>query len=479
MFKGTSRRISVSFATLVLLFGLAAAAIFGALSDLHRGLHEVRQHEEQVRTVLELASAIRDQYAHQAHTIILENTSHLPLHDEARARVRSLIGLVRSQQSDTESGKLVDEVDLKASRFDAVFRENLLPAILKGDREAVRREHGRVQELVAQVESRTDQLAQRSLASIGTFEEHASAVQHAAIRWTVVFLATVSLCAVAMGVYLRRSIARPLEQLRDGAARIASGRLDARIEVETADEFGQLARQFNAMTSALRDHQDRLVHSERLAGIGRLAAGVAHEINNPLGVILGYVRLLRRETTGRLAADLQIVEDEAVRCQEIVEGLLDLARPAQGGGERVDLRALCEDVVVRLRESGKLDGVSVTVEGQGSAAGSEARLRQVAMNLIRNAGEAAGAPGRVSVRISTGPSGVLLSIADDGPGIAPEARGHLFEPFFTTKPAGTGLGLAVSQAIAHAHGGRIEAREASPRGTIFTVQLPGGSQEAA
>ncbi len=479
MFKGTSRRITLSFAMLVLLFGLAAGAIFAALNDLHRGLHDVRRHEEQVRTVLELASAVRDQYAHQAHTVILGNTSHLALYEAARARVQTLLGDVRSQQTEPRARGLVDDIDRTSAEFDAAFRDKLLPAVLAGDREGVQSEHDRVQALVSQVELRMDDLAQLSLASIGRFEEHASAVQHAALRWTLIFLAAAPLCALAMGVYLRRSIARPLERLEDGAARIASGKLDTRIAVDSADEFGELAQQFNAMTSALREHQERLLRTERLAGVGRLAAGVAHEINNPLGVILGYVRLLRRESTGRFAADLEIVEEEAVRCQEIVEGLLDLSRPLQGSGEPVDLRGVCEEVVVRLRESGQLDSTVVNVEGRGIVAGSQARLRQIAMNLIKNACEAAGAGGMVSVRISADRSGVTLSIADDGPGIAPEARGHLFEPFFTTKPSGTGLGLAVSQAIAYAHGGRIEARDATPRGTIFTVQLPARMQEAA
>jgi two-component system NtrC family sensor kinase len=479
MFKGTSRRITLSFAMLVLLFGLAAGAIFAALSDLHRGLHDVRRHEEQVRTVLELASAVRDQYAHQAHTVILGNTSHLELYEAARARVQTLLGDVRAQQTEPRSTELVDEIDRTSAEFDAAFREKLLPAVLAGDRGDVQREHDRVQALVSQVEARMDDLAQRSLASIGRFEEHAGAVQHTALQWTLIFLAAAPLCAVAMGVYLRRSIARPLERLQEGAARIASGELDTRIAVDRPDEFGELAHKFNAMTSALREHQELLLRTERLAGIGRLAAGVAHEINNPLGVILGYVRLLRREATGRLASDLAIVEEEAVRCQEIVEGLLDLSRPLQGSGEPVDLRRVCEDVVARLRESGNLDGAILNVDGHGVAAGSHARLRQIAMNLIKNACEAAGAGGRVSVRISADRSGVTLSITDDGPGIAPEARGHLFEPFFTTKPSGTGLGLAVSQAIAHAHGGRIEAREATPRGTMFTVRLPASAQEAA
>ena len=135
-----------------------------------------------------------------------------------------------------------------------------------------------------------------------------------------------TLFAMAVAVYLGRSIARPMAKLEAGAKRIAKGDLDTRIAIETPDEFGRLARAFNAMTDALKVHQEKLVQSEKLAGIGRLAAGVAHEINNPLGVILGYVRVLQKKAEGALADDLKVIEEEAVRCQEIVEGLLDLSR---------------------------------------------------------------------------------------------------------------------------------------------------------
>ena len=123
------------------------------------------------------------------------------------------------------------------------------------------------------------------------------------------------------------------------------------IPVGGNDEFGDLARQFNNMVASLKEQQHRLLQSERLAGVGRLAAGVAHEINNPLGVILGYTRLLRKKAVGPLGDDLAIVEEEVLRCQEIVEGLLDFSRPVVVGSQRVDLRALCDDVVARLAEA--------------------------------------------------------------------------------------------------------------------------------
>ncbi|HYG66121.1 MAG TPA: ATP-binding protein, partial [Anaeromyxobacteraceae bacterium] len=255
----------------------------------------------------------------------------------------------------------------------------------------------------------------------------------------------------------------------------AAGDLDARIDPASPDEFGALARQFNAMAAAVKEHQARLVQSEKLAGIGRLAAGVAHEINNPLGVILGYVQLIRRRAEGRLAEDLGVVEEEALRAKEIVEGLLDLSRPQRGGVEPVALRTLTDEVVRRLGEAGHTAGVELRVLGEGDATGDPSRLRQVILNLVRNAAEAAGAGGLVTVAISERAGVAELSVTDTGRGLAPAVRERLFEPFLTTKPKGTGLGLAISRAIARAHGGEIAVGAAPEGGARFTLSLPAAS----
>jgi signal transduction histidine kinase len=227
------------------------------------------------------------------------------------------------------------------------------------------------------------------------------------------------------------------------------------------------------MTAALKEHQDKLVQSEKLAGIGRLAAGVAHEINNPLAVILGYARLLHRKANGAAAADLHVIEEETLRAKLIVDGLLDLSRPLTIEPEPIDVRALCDEAVARLRETRLLENVEVSVSGQGSIEGHPQKLRQVVLNLVKNAAEAAGPGGRVEVVVQgAAGGGARVMVRDSGPGLSHDARAKLFEPFYTTKDTGTGLGLAVSQGIVHAHGGEIEA-EASPRGGAqFTVRLP-------
>lgn len=469
---GTSRRIFAAFAVLVFLFAIASAFAFAGMREIHEGLHRVRVHEEEVRTILELGSAVRDVYAHEAHTIILGNASHEDLFAAALDRGEGLAAQVRHDQHDAEGAQIAASIVRALHELGLGFRQRLLPAVLARDQRRIELEHASTQALVTDVQRRVDALAHRSLQHIGDFEQHASAVQHKTVLWTLVFLASAPLAAIAMGLYLGSSVARPMARLSAGAARIASGDLDTRIALDGKDEFAQLARQFNDMAASLKAKQAMLLQSERLASVGRLAAGVAHEISNPLTVILGYVRLLRRDATGRPARDLAAIEDEALRCQEIVEGLLELSRPLSIDGEQVELREIAEEVVARLRDAGQLVGVDVRIDGRAVASGDSARLRQVALNLIKNGAEAAAPTGELRIRIAAADDEVRLSVADSGPGLTAEQERRLFEPFFTTKPAGTGLGLAMSRAIAHAHGGEIEAKNAAPGGAVFTLKLP-------
>ncbi len=478
--SGTTRKLLLAFGALVALFAAASIFALGRLADIHDGTHTLREGGIRVRDALELSTAVRDEYAHLAHTIILGNASHERFHTEARERVVAALQRVSGQPLDAEERAWVDDIAEQADALDRLYREWLVPAVLRKDQGEVTRAHGRALELVARIQQRADGLVQRFDSSIGSFEEHVGAVEHTSFLWALLFLGGATLFAAGVGVYIGNSVARPVARLSEGAARLAQGDLHTRIPEEGGGELGRLAAQFNRMTEALRQNQEQLVQHEKLAGIGRLAAGVAHEINNPLGVILGYVRLLKRKSEGALAEDLEVVEQEAVRCQEIVEGLLDLSRPGKVAVEPVSLREVCDEVVARLREATRLGTVDVAVEGDARAWAQPQRVRQVLLNLVKNAAEAAGSGGRVQVRIEgREDGGASVAVSDSGPGVKAEDRPRLFEPFFTTKASGTGLGLAVSQAIAHAHGGRIEADAGPLGGARFTLHLPPAAEDVA
>jgi two-component system, NtrC family, sensor kinase len=213
------------------------------------------------------------------------------------------------------------------------------------------------------------------------------------------------------------------------------------------------------------------VRSHKLASIGQVAAGVAHEINNPLGVILGYTKILRREPDLAAREELQIIDDEVNQCRRIVQDLLDLARPPRLELDAVDLAEVAADAVQRLRETDRLRDVAVELPaGRAVVRGDEAKLRQVVVNVLVNAVEAA--TGKVTLVAETADGGGALRVVDDGPGMAPDVLAHVFEPFFTTKRGGTGMGLAIAQAIVDAHGGRIELTSRPGAGTRVSIWLP-------
>ncbi len=471
--SGTARRLALGFGALVTLVAIASGVALTGLSTTRDAIRRMQEEEGSVRLAQELASAVRDQYAHQAHTIIIGDESHLGFYGDAERRVLDLTRELRARTTSPGSLAAVSDIEAASAELDGIFRRSIVPAVLRGDHALVQSEHARAQEVVNRIQGRAEELVEGFEAGIAASRAQVEGVERRTFRWLVALLVAAPILAAAVGLYIGRSIARPVATLRAGASRRAAGDLRTRIEVDDPGEFGALARQFNAMTASLEDHQAKLVQSEKLAGIGRLAAGVAHEINNPLAVILGYARLLRKKASEPLAADLGVIEEEAIRARDIVEGLLDLSRPIPASRERVDLRRTCDEVVSRLREAGGLQGVDVAVDGTGSATGNAAKLRQVVLNLVRNAAEAAGPGGSVRVRVSSDPTAARVSVEDSGPGLDPAAADRLFEPFFTTKDKGTGLGLAVSRAIARAHDGEILADDRPGGGAVFTLRLPG------
>ncbi len=475
---GSGQRLFISFAVLVSTFALASSLMLWHVRTIHDGLLQTKRYEEGVRLSLELASAVRDQYAHQAHTIILGDESHLPLYAGAHRHVADMIQQVSRHARLSDERAWVDDIASASTKLDRVFRDRIVPAVLARDAANVRGEHAEAQLLVTLIQDRTDRLVDRFETAIADFRTDVERMQVAAWRWNVFFVVVAPLLAILVGLYVHRSVASPVARLQAGAARLAGGDLDTRIQIDTPDEFGALARQFNAMTRSIKEHQQQLVQHEKLAGIGRLAAGVAHEINNPLAVILGYARLLGRKASGETAADLRIIEDETLRAKAIVDGLLDLSRPVHVERERIDLRSVANEAVGRLREAGRLDGVTVSVSGQGEAFGSAQQLRQVVLNLVQNAAEAAPG-GRVDVEVDAASGMARLVVRDSGSGLTRAALERLFEPFFTSKERGTGLGLAVSKGIVQAHGGSIEAANTPAGGARFEVRLPAVLREQA
>lgn len=239
-----------------------------------------------------------------------------------------------------------------------------------------------------------------------------------------------------------------------------------------------LAERLRATGGRLRVATARAERAERLAALGRLAAGLAHEIRNPLGSIAGSIELLR--TGGNLSEEdrelCQIIERETQRLNELVGDMLELSRPRVPAMEPVDLAATAREVVVLAGKSGRGSDVKVRYEGPTSAVvvADPAQMRQVAWNLVRNAIQAssAGAEVVVALRREEPRGGYALEVRDQGQGIPAEARERLFDAFFTTRAHGMGIGLAVVKRIIDDHGFSVEVDSADGQGTTFRVRIP-------
>jgi signal transduction histidine kinase len=255
------------------------------------------------------------------------------------------------------------------------------------------------------------------------------------------------------------------------------------------------ARLYESLRQTLERQQQRdvelssrLHHTERLASLGQLAAGLAHEIKNPLAGIQGALELLRDETKDDSTRHLHDeMLGELKRVHGILQRLLESGRPAPLRPARLDVARLLADVAELLAPSLRRRQVELaveTAEGLPTIHADAAKIRQVLVNLIQNAGEAMlERGGHVTVRASgfDGDAGeparadspaVVIAVEDDGPGIPPELAASLFQPFFTTKFSGTGLGLSISKSLIEQHGGRIEFDSIPGRGTTFLIFLP-------
>ncbi|MCP4201478.1 MAG: HAMP domain-containing protein [bacterium] len=284
-------------------------------------------------------------------------------------------------------------------------------------------------------------------------------------------------------ILFRFLVDKPLLQLLKATDAVASGNLDYKLEVKRNDEFGQLDESFNTMTEKLAEAQKQIYQSNKLASLGQLTAGIAHEINNPLTGVLTYSSFLlkRAPDDSETKQDLVTVVREAKRCREIVKGLLDFSRQAPTHKTYIDCNQVIErslDIVDNQLSVGNI-GVTKTLQPElPRVMGDGNQLVQVLINLLVNAADAIGEGGGeifISSDVMDPENGrqVEIKVADSGCGIPRDHIDRIFEPFFTTKATeGTGLGLAVVWGIVQEHGGTVSVNSKPERGTTFTLLLP-------
>jgi len=305
--------------------------------------------------------------------------------------------------------------------------------------------------------------------------------------------AAVVVLLLVMALFVYRFVHKPVRALRDGTRRLGSGELGVQIAVTSDDELGALAASFNEMsrklleadkTAELATAQEQMLRAEKLTSLGKLAAVVAHEINNPLSGILTYAKLLRRwvergeldDRAQEMRESLQLIESESKRCGDIVRSLLTFARVAPLNIAPVDMSAVVRQTVKLVEHKMKLGNITPLLDLAGDlppVRGDAAQLEQLVLALVINAIEAMPREGTLHVKTSSDGEKVTVIVEDDGTGIAPDFLPHLFEPFQTTKEdKGVGLGLAISRTIVERHHGTINVVSEVGRGTTFTMMFP-------
>jgi len=341
---------------------------------------------------------------------------------------------------------------------------------------------------------------------VGTLEKPYLDTANRVMRTFTIMAALCVVFLLSVLYFSTSRMIRPLRRMAAATQEIAKGTLSHRVAVNSRDEIGALAESFNQMTDHLREANEKLVEwgktlekkveertqelreiqahliqSEKLASIGKLAAGVAHEINNPLGGILIYSHLILEDTPkgSPHCENLKKIVRETTRCKEIVKGLLDFARPKEPQMVPTDIHELLDKCLALMESHALFQNIRIEKSYAPVCPriiADSGQLQQVFMNIILNAAEAMNGNGTLTLRTSLDPARqeAAVEISDTGHGIKEEDKRRLFEPFFTTKEVGkgTGLGLAISYGIVKKHQGTIDVRSEAGQGAAFTVRLP-------
>ncbi len=341
-------------------------------------------------------------------------------------------------------------------------------------------------------------------------------VRESAMRIAALALVFVVVAMLGVSVFVHRVVYKPLRDLENGAQRLASGNLEQPIPVRSSDEFGQVAGSFNSMMEALGKSHDELrdaartleqkvdertrqlraaqaegVQREKLAAVGLLASGIAHELNNPLTGVLTFSSLIRDKMPpgSTEAEDMDLVIRETKRCATIIRRLLDFARQKPPERSFVDVNTLVSDVARFIERSARLSDTTITMDLDTRLPQlwvDANQMKQVVMNMLVNAQHATEGGGTIAIRTRRAAQPIVpepgaapidmveIAIEDTGCGIPEKDLQRIFDPFFTSKEVGkgTGLGLSVSHGIVKAHGGVIRVESVVGEGSTFHVYLP-------
>ena len=330
---------------------------------------------------------------------------------------------------------------------------------------------------------------------VGLLEEPFNYPQKVIIIFFIIASGITAVTSLILMFFYTRMVTRPIEAIVRMSRENTAGNLSARCNIRPAGEMGVLCTNLDQMAESIeqfqkkikRDTQMQILQSEKLASVGRLAAGIAHEINNPLTGILTFTHLLRekKNNSEEDLKDLNVIMQETTRVREIVRNLLDFARQSPSNKEMIDINEAMVQLLKLIRSQKEFRKIRITDNYEANLPelfADKNQIQQVFLNLLLNAGEAIQEAGTITITTSLQSESLLISIADSGCGIRKEDIGKIFDPFYTTKPVGkgTGLGLSVSYGIIQQHGGTIKCESVEGQGTTFEILLPfdGGNLES-
>jgi len=442
-----------------------------------------------------------------------------------RVRVFDREGHISYSSDPSETGRVVDK-DGEAC-YGCHAHGQALAALNRPDRFRVYRAQGeRVLAIITPIENQADcsnavcHAHPASQQILGVLDTHLSLArtdqQLAQLSWRIIACDVLAILWIAglSWLFVGRVVDRPLKQLQAGTRKLSAGSLGYQIELSSRDEIGDLAGSFNSMslqlrganqqlvswarnleerveekTSELRRVHEQVLHSETMASVGKMAAVVAHEVNNPLSGILTYSKLLTKWVdSGQVSNEkkqearqcLELIASESRRCGELVKNLLTFSRQAPPMNvQATDVNRVADQCLLLVRHNLLNAGIELhpsLAEGLPRLQCDPSQIEQVLLAIIVNAADAMPRGGNLWVESRLGEHGdfIVLKVRDDGAGIPPEIMPKIFEPFVTTKDLnhGTGLGLAVSQGIVERHGGKISIESEVGKGTTVTITLP-------
>ena len=470
-----ARRLAFSFASVSIVAVAMCGMLIAIIGNVAGLVANMQKNEAAIRESLVLATAVREQYIHQAHWIIEQDPHHLEHYEEWVERVRQGTETLKPLLPSAERWRVAQVLN-DSLALDAVFRTSLVPALGRGESARVIEYHKQAADLAQRATKQADFIAHTVEQAMATDHTSATRAARAGLLIGVTCVLLVLSLSIVFTMRLRLAVLKPLEILSAAARSFGSGDFRSRVGPVGEGELRAVSTAFDRMAEELEARESRLVESERMAAIGQLAAGVAHEVNNPIQVIRGYLKTMGPDTPSEvLVEELQILDEEAAACQRIAEDLVAFARAPELHRDAIDMEPLLCESVRRFGETseGSDQPVHLTAE-TGQALADRGRLRQVIRNLLLNAAYFSKTDQPIEVRGRRwGAGGYEISVSDSGPGIAPEDRGKIFEPFFTKRAGGSGLGLSVCMGIVRAHGGTILVDNNADRGATFRVRIPG------